>query len=328
MADFYLFWCGYSVNNKNGLSFNKEQKEEMVIAPEIIGQEKEKKPIEIIFVGDLMFDRNIRQAAAKNSNDFIFEPLKDWLGENDLVVANLEGPITENQSVSVNTLPGGQNNYIFTFSPSLANTLFSNNIQLVSLGNNHILNFGQKGLEATKQYLNKAGISYFGAPVDERSIIKDIKGVKIALVNYNQFAGNAAVEPSFAKATVGERTAVIEEIKKTKAQADIVIVYAHWGIEYDSVANGVIKNLAHEFVDAGADLVIGTHPHVIQDKEEYQGKMIYYSLGNFIFDQYFSLEVKRGLAVKVKINLADKKVEFEETELCLQGNGQTNICGL
>jgi len=56
--------------------------------------------------------------------------------------------------------------------------------------------------------------------------------------------------------------------------------------------------------------------------------MIYYSLGNFIFDQYFSLEVKRGLAVKVKINLADKKVEFEETELCLQGNGQTNICGL
>lgn len=274
--------------------------------------------VSLLFLGDLMFDRNIRQAAKKQGNDFIFEPLKNWLSENDLAIANLEGPITENRSVSVNTLPGEQNNFIFTFDPSLAGTLFSNNIKLVNLGNNHIINFGQRGLESTKQYLDSAGVSYFGAPANERSIAKDTKGVKVVLVNYNQFVGSVAVE----------RTAVIEEIKKTKAQADIVIVYAHWGTEYNSIANGAIKNLAHEFIDAGADLIIGSHPHVVQDKEEYQGKMIYYSLGNFIFDQYFSLEVKRGLAVKAKINLADKKMEFEETSLCLQNNGQTIICGL
>ncbi|MFH1295052.1 MAG: CapA family protein, partial [bacterium] len=257
--------------------------------------------------------------AKKQGNDFIFEPLKDWLGQDDLVIANLEGPITENKSISVNTLPGEQSNFIFTFEPSLAKTLFDNNIRLVNLGNNHILNFGERGLEATRQYLSEAGVDYFGQPQDEpASLVKEIGELKIAFVPYNQFVGNSTTE--------GAKT--IEEIKNSKEKADLIFVYAHWGQEYLPVAEEKTKRLARQFIEAGADLVVGTHPHVVQDKEEYQGKMIYYSLGNFIFDQYFSPEVMRGLAVKVKIDLADKKMEFEEVNLCLEANGQTIICGV
>ena len=273
----------------------------------------------LLFLGDLMFDRNIRQVALKNGNDFIFEPLKDWLAQSDLVVANLEGPITQNQSVSVNTLPGEQNNFIFTFDPSLARTLFNKNIKLVSLANNHILNFGEKGLLTTEKFLSESNVEYFGQPQSELAIlIKEIGGLKIALVPYNQFIGNSATES----------VKTLEEIKSLKEKVDLVFVYAHWGQEYLPVAEEKTKRLARQFVEAGADLVIGSHPHVIQDKEEYQGKMIYYSLGNFIFDQYFRPEVKRGLAVKIKINLAEKKMEFEEIHLCLQSNGQTVICGV
>ncbi|MBU2037051.1 CapA family protein [Patescibacteria group bacterium] len=292
--------------------------------------------IKLLFLGDLMFDRNIRQIAAKNGNNFIFAPAVEFLVGNDLVVANLEGPITDNKSVSLNTAPGSDNNFVFTFEASLASTLFDNNIRLVSLGNNHILNFGQIGLKATKQYLNGAGVSYFGAPGGERGIIKEIKGVKIALVNYNQFIGSILVEPSFApppykttdghsEATAGEQAAAIEEIKKVKMQADVVILYAHWGIEHENEANGVIKNLAHEFINAGADLIIGSHPHVIQSAEEYNGKMIYYSLGNFVFDQYFSEAVRQGLGVIVKINSETQQLKFEEKKLYLRSNGQTAL---
>lgn len=276
--------------------------------------------IKLLFLGDLMFDRNIRLVAQKNGANFIFAEIADFLADNDLVVANLEGPITENRSVSVSSIPGSTNNFIFTFDQSLAEALFNNNIRLVSLGNNHILNFGQAGLEATKQFLNGAGVSYFGEPAGPssispniKSVVKNIKGVKIALVNYNQFIGSVAEELKM----------TIEEIKNIKAQADLVILYVHWGIEYDSLPNNVIKNLAHEFVAAGADLIIGSHPHVIQSIEEYQGKKIYYSLGNFVFDQYFSQAVRRGLAVSVKINSQTKQMQLEERRLELQNNGQT-----
>lgn len=269
----------------------------------------------LLFLGDLMFDRNIRLAAQKNGNNFIFTQIAQLLAGNDLVVANLEGPVTDNKSVSVGSLPGGSNNFIFTFAPDLAPTLFDNNIRLVSLGNNHILNFGQNGLEATRQYLNSAGVKYFGAPGGERGVIEEIGGVKIGFVNYNQFIGGEALEAE----------AAIEEIKKVKLQADIAVLYAHWGIEYAADANAAIKNLGRRFIDAGADLVIGSHPHVIQPAEEYNGKKIYYSLGNFVFDQYFSEAVRKGLAVIVKINSRDKSLEFEEKNLYLQTNGQTVI---
>ncbi len=121
--------------------------------------------IKILFAGDLMFDLGIRYYAEKGGgNDFIFEKILNLLFNNDLAVVNLEGPITGEKSVSSGTAPGSTNNYFFTFDPSVAKTLSEKNIKLVNLGNNHILNFGSRGLESTKKYLDESSVDYFGAP--------------------------------------------------------------------------------------------------------------------------------------------------------------------
>jgi poly-gamma-glutamate capsule biosynthesis protein CapA/YwtB (metallophosphatase superfamily) len=270
--------------------------------------EKNEKPVKFLFLGDLMFDRHIRDTSAKKGNDFIFEKVKNLLADDDLAIANLEGPITGSNSLSIGTLPGEKHHLIFTFEKSLAKTLFESNIKLVNIGNNHILNFGQDGLAETKANLSSANINYFG---DNITYIANVNNYKVGFVNYNQFAS-------------GSRERTLENIGNLKKQADLVIVYTHWGTEYKPDAADNIKNLGHSFIDSGADLVIGSHPHVIEPVENYNGHRIYYSLGNFIFDQYFSPETKKGLAIEVTIT-PDKKMEYKDIPLILDNNGQTRV---
>jgi hypothetical protein len=264
--------------------------------------------VKILFVGDMMFDRHIREAVGKYGGgdyNYILEPLKEKLSEYDLVVGNLEGPITENESVSVNTKIGEGKNFVFTFDPVVAKVLFDNNIKLVNLGNNHILNQGTKGIEQTKKYLDEAGVQYF-----EPERAGSFQG--ISFVSYN-YAVSDSIE------------AAIENIKSAKEQSDIVIACPHWGTEYKVGDPGqATRDLAHRFIDAGSDLVIGTHPHVVQNSEEYKGKKIYYSLGNFIFDQYFQKETMEGLGVEVTIN-PDHTMEFSELKFEMTKRGQTTI---
>lgn len=275
-------------------------------------QKVEIKEISVLFLGDLMFDRSIRQFAEKKGNDFIFEKIGDFLKNSDLVVANLEGPITDNVSKSINTKPEEKDHFYFTFDSGLAGTLAKHNIKLVNFGNNHILNFGTSGLEQTKKYLTENRVDYFGdlKNLDKNYFVKEINGMKIGFVGYNQFGGKGAEE-------------INRNIEIIRNTVDIILVYTHWGKEYEKTPSDSIKNLAHSFIDAGADLVIGSHPHVVQNVEEYKGKKIYYSLGNFIFDQYFSAETMKGLAVKVRINPENKSLKFQEIPLAMDKNGQT-----
>jgi len=277
-------------------------------------------PVTLLFVGDLMFDRNIRIAAQKSGNDFIFAPIATILKNQQLVVANLEGPITNFPSKSVGSAIGSPANYIFTFDPSLAETLKQHQISLVDLGNNHILNFGQAGLDQTLEFLKTAQVQYFGqiGPTqDFKSLplaqIIELNQQKIAFISYNQFS-------------TGQPETVIEtEISTLKLQADWVIVLAHWDREYEPVALPATVKLAHRFIDAGADLVIGSHPHVIQNHEIYQGREIYYSLGNFVFDQYFEPAVKKGMMVSVKLYPQPKILDTTPMLIQLQTNGQTSL---
>lgn len=294
-------------SSEKSLNFNNNNN--LALSPKA----QNNKPIEILFVGDLMFDRYIREVAQKKGNDYIFSGIKNRFAGNDLVVCNLEGPLTDNKSVSVGTAMDEKNNLIFTFDPGLAKTLADLNIKLVDIGNNHILNFGAAGAEKTKKYLLAAGINYFGdtGATEKKYWVQEIEGKKLGFINYNF-------------SVKGSAQAALEDIKLAKQEADLVVVCPHWGTEYKTGDPGPnVRNLAHQFVDAGADLIIGTHPHVVQTSEIYQGKKIYYSLGNFIFDQYFSKETQKGLAVKVKINPQDLKMDFEEVPLALIKSGQT-----
>lgn len=267
-------------------------------------------PITLLFGGDMMFDRYIR-TTMRNSGDFPLAPLRETLEGADLVVANLEGPITDNASISETSTIGVRENYVFTFDPIVAMLLKQSHIDAVNLGNNHILNFGDAGASQTKQFLREAGVEYFGSPLagDQRILMREVKGVKVALVNYNQFVWQG-------------KEKALADIAEAKGEADVVILYTHWGTEYVPATESV-KTLARQFIDAGADLIIGSHPHVIQESEVYRGRTIYYSLGNLVFDQYFSPETTRGLLLRAIYNPETKNFSFEEISVTLKNNGQT-----
>lgn len=265
----------------------------------------------ILFGGDMMFDRYIRTEMRKHGDDFPLHHIKDALAGADLVVANLEGPISDNESISETSVIGARDNYFFTFDPSVAPLLKRFHIEAVNIGNNHILNFNESGVTQTKQFLEQSRVGYFGSPLtgDNRILVREISGMKVALVNYNQFVFQG-------------KEKALADIAQAKQEADIIVLYAHWGSEYVP-ALPKVKELAHFFIEAGADVIIGSHPHVIQEKQVYQGKTIYYSLGNLVFDQYGDEATRQGLLVKMTLNSVTRALSFQDIPVSLLRTGET-----
>lgn len=245
----------------------------------------------VLFGGDMMFDRSIRIASQENGDDYLFSCLAETLKDADLIVANLEGPITTHDSISIDSEVGSGENMTFTFPTSTATLLKRHTISLVNLGNNHIMNFSREGLLQTKQWLEKAGVSYFGDPDSleaEKVARPTINGIKFSFVNWSDW-------------TSDKTDHTVAQVHEEAESGRVVVVYTHWGEEYVEPTPRM-RELAHSFVDAGAAIVVGSHPHIVQEHEVYNGKDIYYSLGNFIFDQYFTEEVRSGLLLRVTFN--------------------------
>lgn len=268
----------------------------------------------VLFAGDMQWDRYIRQMGEQYGYDYILEEVTPRLQQADVVVANLEGPVTGFESKSLTSTVGSRENYIFTFSPSILPVLKKSKIEIVNLGNNHILNFGTEGLAETKLYLDQHNIKHFGNTgtsnwLEESFLPYELHGLSILFVNFNQFIES-------------DREALLAEIVRRDSEYDTVVLYTHWGNEYMTEASELYQTWAHEFVDAGVDLVIGSHPHVVQQKEEYKGKTIYYSLGNFVFDQYFESEPRKGLLVEANF-APDGTYVLQEIPVFLEKNGKT-----
>lgn len=249
--------------------------------------------VSLLAVGDIMLDRSVMlktEAAGDYNHPFLL--IDSLFQEYDLHLANLEGPITTNKSVS-NGKGGAR--FMFTFSPNFVEPLKSR-FQFLSLANNHATNFGQKGVDQTRKYLGDAEIHYFGdANNDARflSVTSTHNGITLGFVGYHQL-----VETGFEN--------VVTEVQRLKPLVDLVIVMPHWGTEYitEKASPRQIAD-AHALIDAGADIILGAHPHVVQPIEIYKEKVIFYSLGNFVFDQYFSQETMTGLGVGIKIEKGD-----------------------
>ncbi|MEK7669313.1 MAG: CapA family protein [Patescibacteria group bacterium] len=271
----------------------------------------EKREVKILFVGDMNFDRYIRQVGENKGEDFVFSCISNFLKDSDLVVGNLEGPITDNSSVSLGSVIESSENYTFTFPPNTAKLLAKNNIKLVNLGNNHIGNFGNEGITSTKKYLNKAGVNYL---YNNEIYRTKIGGTKISFISFNEFGGDSPEK-------------VAQSILEEKANKQMVFVYAHWGDEYIKPPKRV-KDNAKMFAETGADLIIGSHPHIILPsdpsinswQEKYQ-TIVYYSLGNFIFDQYWNKDVSTGLVLEVDIKNGELSVI--EHQVSLNRDGRT-----
>ncbi len=239
----------------------------------------------ILFFGDMMLDRNVAKRMLEYGDDYPFSNIKHLLQGNDIVGANLEGVFTENDSIAQ------KNNKIlrFTFDPPLVNELAKLGFTVFSQANNHTNDFGLKGLDSSFNILETARLLHFGNYFNDGfSVTRSVGGKNITFIGFNEFSYKNYEN-------------ILKDITESKQKGDFVIVVPHWGDEYQVVANTKQKKLAREFVDAGADMVIGAHPHVVQDIDIYKDKLIFYSLGNFVFDQDFSKETTEGLGVGLSL---------------------------
>lgn len=264
---------------------------------------EEKHEINLMLAGDIMLDRYIKTlrdqaiADADPANDlfpFTFMPqvmdaVKSKLGTDvlDLVCANLEGPITDSSYVNNGTA------MIFNFKPSVVEQLKNAGFTTFTIANNHTLDMGKDGPQKTHDYLTAGGLDSFGHPDtpngDFTFLTYEINGIKLGFLGFNDAVIKLDVDGA------------LEKIKEVDPLVDVLIVAVHWGFEYEAMARESVVNKAHQFVDSGADFIWGHHPHVVQNSEVYNGKTIYYSLGNFVFDQYWSDETQEGLVLGLKI---------------------------
>lgn len=180
--------------------------------------------------------------------------------------------------------------YTFRVDPSFASILPELGVDIVTLANNHMLDFGRGPLSETLEVLDREGILHVGAGqnLEEAGAIKTIEAGGKTF----GFLGATRVIPEHSWTASGSQSGLfttydasclLKQIRAAKEQCDYVVVYVHWGIERNTEPEEYQKSLAHQYIDAGADAVIGAHPHVIQGIEYYQDKPIFYSLGNFIF---------------------------------------------
>ncbi len=235
----------------------------------------------IIFVGDVLLARNIEQIMIAKGGDYPFTGVDfSAIGLQPAVVGNFEA------SVPIEHHPTKAFAMRFSVDAAYLESLYSAGFTHMSLANNHALDYGDAGLWNTRKEMTDREIEPFGAPDEAQSYtfsVLSIQGHSVAVVGLN-LVGQ----------TIDEQ-ALSDLLTQVSDISDFQVVYVHWGIEYEVSHGKEQERWASFFVKNGADLIIGHHPHVVQDIDYIDGVPVFYSLGNYIFDQYFSQETKQGL---------------------------------
>ncbi|MBN1263388.1 MAG: CapA family protein [Candidatus Pacebacteria bacterium] len=272
----------------------KEEKEIFILTPSpVFTPSPPPAEITLMVTGDVMLARSLT-TEMRRLKDFAypFKKTAQILSQADLTLINLESPLG-NDCVSVDT------GMRFCADFRAVEGLIKAGVDLVSLANNHALDQGESGLRETIRLVEENFMTPLGL---REPVFWESQGVRLAFLAYN------AVNPKSDLISWADSEVVESEIKRFDLEADVLIVYFHWGKEYEKkpmAGSGTLIDpvkLAHLAIDSGADLVLGSHPHVIQENEWYQGKLIVYSLGNFIFDQSWSQETQEGLVGKFVLN--------------------------
>jgi len=258
------------------------------------------KKVTLMFVGDIMLSRSVGDKM-KNLDEWRWPFLKiaDTLNSADLTFGNLESPISD-RGRNVGSI------YSFRADPRVIQGLNFAGFDLVTVANNHIGDWTRQAMEDTFTYLENANIAYTGGGFNEEqahtATIKEIKGTKFGFLGYTAIGSKYTLAQGDTSGIAWlEMERLKTDISNASKTADFIIVNMHAGEEYQPHSNAYQQKYARLAIDAGAKLVIGHHPHVIQEIEEYHGGYIAYSLGNFIFDQTFSQETMEGLLLKVTV---------------------------
>lgn len=282
--------------------------------PIVLGLQAQKPPLEITFMaaGDVMLSRHVGKKIRKyQDNAWPFRKIYEEFKNADLIFINLESPFY-NQGAPITE------GMVFKAGPETIEGLKLASIDIVSLANNHSRNQGANGLLYTFEHLKNNGIEYIGAGKNSNEAyqgkVMEVDGIKFGFLAYTYSDSFKDTEnPTVAGMNLEKLKQGIVDLKN---KADIIIVSMHAGSEYTTKPNQQQKEFAHQAIDSGADLVIGHHSHWIQEIEKYQGKYIFYGLGNLVFDQMWSEQTKKGLVVKFTFSDKNvKKIELKPVKI-------------
>ncbi len=252
-----------------------------------------------IFPANLPYNKGLGVAAvfAKEKSKQLFTNKLQAIFENsNIVFGNLESPIISPEQFHVDMQFAGQ--------PLFVEMLKNVGVSIVTIANNHILEQGKAGFQSTLNYLADNNLPYVGIEngndrVSNYEII-EYNSIKMGFVAYNEIDTFRHIEGTYATYNKEKVLTSIKELKEQKV--DYIFVSLHWGDEY--VHRPSLKQIedAHLFIDAGANFIVGSHPHVIQPIEQYNNGLIIYSLGNFLFDMRYSMPVRTGLIVDILLD--------------------------
>ena len=245
---------------------------------------------DIVFTGDIMLGREVERVAERNSQEYLFEGFKDVIADAGVAVGNFEGTVPE---VHVPTPNFGMQ---FSVERSFVQILHNVGFDYLSLANNHSFDHGIEGYTNTRAVCEGEGLLCVGSAIEPMWSVVDVNGVSVGILAINHT--QTVVDEDMLQAT----------LTTMESETDLQIAYVHWGKEYEETHNASQEKVAHALIDSGIDAVMGHHPHVVQDIGVYKGAPIFYSLGNLVFDQYFSEEVQQGLLVKLTI--ADRTLTY------------------
>ena len=265
-------------------------------------------------VGDVIFGRRIAKVLARTGDpEFPFRPMAALYREVDFTFANLENPFTT--AKKPNETPKGKRYAVLWARPEHAETLTKYKFTAVNLANNHAMDQDLRGVKETLAALDKAGVQHVGVGLDLESawtpMIVDVRGLKIAFVGASFASKNdMGITRNDYVARIEDDKRLRAACKKAREQAAFVVVTFHAGDEHKFVPNDAQKKFSKAAVQAGADIVIGGHPHVVQPAEKIDGKWVFYSIGNYIFDQA-AVDNSEAIAVELVVKLPNGATHAE-----------------
>ncbi|MHA7962632.1 CapA family protein [Paenibacillus sp. CAU 1782] len=243
--------------------------------------------VSLSFVGDVLPGEYLTALMEQQGYDYPYRQALLYLSEPDIMAGNLEMPVTK-RGTPIQNQP-----YVYKGSPDALPALRDAGFDVLSLATNHAMDQGVEGLLDTIKHLDEAGLGHMGTGNNDKEAfaphIIETKGIKVAYIGLSHVIPLSSLKADRNTPGIAETydtTRATAAIKSAKEAADIVVVMVHWGKDGMDKPVDSQKSLAKAYIDAGADLIVGSHPHVLQGFEMYKGKWIAYSLGNFVFTAY------------------------------------------
>jgi len=287
---------------KAWVHFSRDMVEELFPVVEMFkGEEKyiNENLFSVIAGGDIMLARGTGMYIRVFGPEYPFQRIREEIVKHDIAFANLESPISRR---GTKFFPN--KGIYFRADLGAVEGLAFCGFDVISLANNHALDFGPMALEETMLLLKQKGIKFTGAGSSRREALKPavfhIGDTSIAFICYNTIYPFSSTQGGKTMVTLSLRESVIkDEIREMEKNYDVIIVGVHGGEEYLSRQEDEKVRIFKKLVDSGADIVLGSHPHVVQEIEVYKNRLIAYSLGNLIFDQNWSEDTSRGILLEI-----------------------------